>query len=245
MEFQSLHDNTEWILTNVYGPCTPEGKLSFLHWLKRIQMPDEVDWLVVGDFNLLRNPGNRNRPGGNLQDMLLFNEAISAQGWVELPLQGRKYTWSNKQNPPLLERLDWFFTSNSWTLSYPNTAATALVMEPSDHAPCLVSIATTIPKGHIFRFENYRMKHEHVLDVMAYRWSVPTFQSDIAKKITAKFKKLRRVLRAWQGQLSSLKANIENVKIILQFLEVLEDFRDLTIIEWNFRILLRENMHLF
>jgi hypothetical protein len=56
---------------------------------------------------------------------------------------------------------------------------------------------------------------------------------------------LRRVLRAWQGQLSSLKANIENVKIILQFLEVLEDFRDLTIIEWNFRILLRENMHLF
>jgi hypothetical protein len=40
--------------------------------------------------------------------MLLFNEAISAQGWIELPLDGRKFTWSNKQAFPLLERLEYF-----------------------------------------------------------------------------------------------------------------------------------------
>jgi hypothetical protein len=39
---------------------------------------------------------------------------------IEFSLHGRKFTWSNKQNPPLLERLDWFFTSNSWTLAYSN-----------------------------------------------------------------------------------------------------------------------------
>jgi hypothetical protein len=55
-------------------------------------VPADVDWLVVGDFNLIRNPSNRNRPGGNLQDMFMFNEAISAQGWVELPLRRRKFT---------------------------------------------------------------------------------------------------------------------------------------------------------
>jgi hypothetical protein len=109
------------MLSNVYGPCTSEGKRDFLLWIKDIDMHDDMDWLVVGDFNIMRYPSNRNRPGGDLQEMLLFNEAISAQGWVELPLQGRKFTWSNKQDPPLLERLDWFFTSNSWTLSYPYT----------------------------------------------------------------------------------------------------------------------------
>lgn len=65
------------------------GKLEFLHWVKHIRMQEEINWLVVGDFNLLRNPSNRNRPGGNLQDLFLFKEAISAQGWVELPLHGR------------------------------------------------------------------------------------------------------------------------------------------------------------
>jgi len=47
--------------------------------------------------------------------MLLFNEAMSALGLVELPLYGKKFTWTNKQPSPLLERLNWFFTSSSWT----------------------------------------------------------------------------------------------------------------------------------
>lgn len=57
----------------------------------------------------MRSPDNRNRPGGDVTEMLLFNEAISSLGIVELPLQGKHFTWSNKQHPPLLERLDWFF----------------------------------------------------------------------------------------------------------------------------------------
>lgn len=86
VEFQSKYDQTEWVLTNVYGPCTPEGKLLFMDWLKYIQMLDDIDWLIVGDFNLIRDQSNRNRPGGDITEMLLFNELISAQGWVEIPL---------------------------------------------------------------------------------------------------------------------------------------------------------------
>lgn len=54
-------------------------------------------------------------------------------------------------------------------------------------------------------------------------------QTDKAQIISAKLKNLRRVLRAWSLQLSSLKANIANVKLVLSFLEFLEDFRDLSI----------------
>ena len=87
--------------------------------------------------------------------MYLFNEAISFIGLVEIPLKGRKFTWSNKQVSPVLERIDWFFTSTSWTLSYPNIFAYPLLMETSDHVPCAISISTKIPKGSIFRFENH------------------------------------------------------------------------------------------
>lgn len=67
-----------------------------------IEMPDEQLWMIVGDFNLLRKPQDRNKPGGNIQEMLSFNAAISKLRLVELPLRGCQYTWTNKQHNPLL-----------------------------------------------------------------------------------------------------------------------------------------------
>jgi len=69
-------------------------------------MPKDVKWLILGDFNLIRAQENRNKPGGNIEEMFMFNDAISAKGLTEIPLQGKKYTWSNMQTPPLLEKLD-------------------------------------------------------------------------------------------------------------------------------------------
>lgn len=62
-------------------------------------MPDDVDWLM-GDFNLLRDPNNRNRRGGDVNDIFLFNVAISALRLVDMPLQGRRFTWTNRQFEP-------------------------------------------------------------------------------------------------------------------------------------------------
>lgn len=71
-------------------------------------MNEEVDWLVLGDFNLIRRPENRNKEGGNVMVMLLFNEAISALGLNEITMHERKYTWSNKQASPSLKNLTGF-----------------------------------------------------------------------------------------------------------------------------------------
>jgi hypothetical protein len=76
-------------------------------------MPDETDWIVLGDYNFIRGPADRNKPGGDINDMILFNDAINILGLIELPLEGRKFTWSNMQQDPLLEKLDWVFTSAS------------------------------------------------------------------------------------------------------------------------------------
>lgn len=130
-------------------------------------------------------------------EMMLFNEVISALGLNEVPLQGRKFTWSNKQASPLLEKLDWTFTSNSWLLSYPDTSLTALDMTSSDHCPCIVNISSHIPKGGIFRFEYYWLKHDNFGNILSQVWDAPTTQSDCAKNLTAKFKNLRKALKDW------------------------------------------------
>ena len=196
-------------------------------------MPQEVNWRLAGDFNLVRKPEDRNKPGGDIAEMFSFNEAHNTLGVVELPLHGKRFTWSNKQFSPLLVRLDWFFTSQVWTNVFPNSSVTSLAMETSDHSPCLISIGTTIPKGKNFHFENYLMEHEHFFSIVQHGWSLPTPQTDAAKIITAKFKNLRRVIKSWQSQLSSLKSNIANVKLILSLLGLLEEFRDLTLMEYN------------
>lgn len=137
--------------------------------------------------------------------MLIFNEAISNLGIVEIPLSGNKCTWSNKQENPLLVRLGWFFTSGSQLSSYPGTKAYTLSTDTSDHIPCVISIETSIPKAQIFRFGNYWMEHGDFLQIVQHAWAIPVTQQDNAKKLVANSKNLRRVLRTWLAQISYLK----------------------------------------
>lgn len=233
VEFSSLHNGATQLLTNIYVPCTPSGKRDFLQWFQHIQMPDGIDWLVVGDFNPYRSPEDRNKLGADYAEMLLFNDAISMLGLVELPLKGKHYTWTNKQQSPLLGRLDWFFTSACWTLSYPHSYVTSMSMETSNHTPCLISINTAIPKGHIFCFENFWMQHEDFFSQVQTCWFSSVQHPDATKSITAKFKNLRKSLKDWSHTLSNLKETIDRVKLVIGFLNFLEEFRDLSLVEWN------------
>lgn len=74
-----------------------------------------------------------------------FNETINKIDWIELPLKGRKYTWSNMQQSPLMEKLD---------VNFPNSEAFPLAKTTSDYIPYVIKIGTKIPKCHIFRFQN-------------------------------------------------------------------------------------------
>jgi hypothetical protein len=130
---------------------------------------------------------------------------------VELPLKGRKFTWSNMQKEPLLERLDWFFTSSSWTPSYPSTFGYPLVKPTSDHVPCVIAIGTKIPRAKVFRFENLWLEHSDFKTIVQSIWNIPVGFTDSAKRINAKFKNLRRGLKFWAKNLRCLKkANSES-----------------------------------
>jgi exonuclease III len=113
IEFTVAISGATWILSNIYAPCSAEGRTKFLNWFENIDMPDGTYWLIVGDFNLIRRLSDRDKAGGNVHDMMAFNAAISRLGLEELKLYDNKFTWTNKQESSFLERLDWFFTSTS------------------------------------------------------------------------------------------------------------------------------------
>jgi hypothetical protein len=67
------------------------------------------------------------------------------------------------------EKLDWVFTSSSWTLSFPNTKVLPLARPISDHIPYVTQISTHIPKSSIFRFGNIFIEFEGFVDVVKVR----------------------------------------------------------------------------
>lgn len=150
---------------------------------------------MLGDFNYYRAPSNRNKPGGNAHDMLTFNEFIRAQSLVELPIKGRHFSWSNMQQDPLLEQIDWFFTSLNWTSTYPNTVVLPQGKPISDHIPCTVQIESTIPASKVFCFESFWIQHQGFMETVQNSWNKPCFAASSAARICRKFKNLRYDLK--------------------------------------------------
>ena len=132
-----------------------------------------------------------------MQDTLTFNGIIGNLGLIELPLKVCAYTWSNMQQDPLLEQFDWFFTSNNWTLDFPNSMVLPMAKITSDHVPCKIVIGTCIPKSNIFRFENFWPQHLGFLETTLEGWSAQVRNDrDAATVLAGKFKNTRQKLKA-------------------------------------------------
>jgi hypothetical protein len=211
-------------------------------WLHDLDISFHENWLLVGDFNFMRSVDNRNKPGADMHDIFIFNEIISHLGLIELPLKGRSYTWSNMQDSPLLQQIDWFFTSCQWSLSFPDTVVLPLAKNTSDHIPCVVTIATVIPKARIFRFENHWIQQPGFLELVEKIWKIPVRAKSSAGIITAKLKNLRYELKRWGKNLSHFKDLITKCNQVIFLLDELEENIDLTRPEFNFRNIVKGHL---
>jgi hypothetical protein len=99
------------------------------------------------------------------------------------------------QHNPLLERLDWVFTSTTWTYEFPNTLSFPLSRLGSDHIPIHVQIGTYIPRANLFRFENYWINFVRFLDTVKINWDSSAYKSDSGFMLNGKFMKLRYGLK--------------------------------------------------
>jgi hypothetical protein len=198
-------------------------------------------WILMGDFNLIRSPENRNRGGGDNNIMLLFNSIIQHLDLEEIPLKGRAFSWSNMQLDPLLEKLDWIFTSSEWTSTYPDTMAIPLAKLSSDHIPIQVKIGNAITRANIFRFEEFWLDIDGFGELVASNWLNKGLYRNLAQDIVARFKNLRQAIKKWSRNLSQLNKIITNCCYVTAVFDGLEDQRPLSIIENNFRAALKKH----
>jgi hypothetical protein len=242
VKFTFVHNNESWNFICVYGPCQREERDNFASWHYNIHIPAEENWIILGDFNFVRSQDNRNRPGGDINDMFLFNEIIGHLGLLELPIKGRAYTWSNMQKEPLLEQLDWFFTSANWITDYPNTMVFPLAKIGSDHVPCVLNVDTNIPKASLFRFDNYWVNMPGFLDCVKSSRDKGSKKNYSSAILADKLKTLRHELKKWHVSMAKLKQMIKNCNSVILSMDSLEEQRPLYVAEFNFRRIVKEHL---
>lgn len=156
--FRSTAANTEFAVTNCYGPCVHAEKQAVLEELISLYSSISGPWVLLGDFNLIRSPAERSNDNFDSTESGWFNNAIDAMALQELTLTDRRFTWSNHQEEPILAMLDRFLVSTEWSLLLPNSAVSSRSAQVSDHCQLLLTARTRIPQPSIFRFDNFWMR---------------------------------------------------------------------------------------
>jgi exonuclease III len=153
-KFISTTTNLAFSVTNVYAPSDHALTSDFMAEMVSIAASMTGDWIVIGDFNLIRFPNEKNNANFDRGLAATFNALIHDLAWFELPLRDRLYTWTNNQEVPVLARLDRVFFNSDWNSLFPNSHLSSLPRPISDHNPIVVSAGTSIPTSPIFCFEN-------------------------------------------------------------------------------------------
>lgn len=83
------------VLISVYAPNEVFRRELVWESITRLKASFNVPWCLGGDFNEIRNIGERKGCSRRERGMKHFNDFIDRMEVVELDMLGRKYTWCN------------------------------------------------------------------------------------------------------------------------------------------------------
>ena len=103
--------------------------------------------------------------------MKAFLEFIEEQELIDLPMQGALYTWTNKQEIPLMSRLDHLLISPAREDHFNQLQKLALPNPISDHIPLILQQMIRKDGLRPFRFELMWLKVEGFKEKLSNWWT--------------------------------------------------------------------------
>lgn len=131
-------DGFQWVLVAVYGAAQVEFKEAFLAKLVQTCAKETLPILVGRDFNIIRNPQEKNNDKYDDKWPFLFKVVIYGLDLRELEMSFRKFTWANSKYVQTFERLDRVLVSTEWESKFPLSNVQALNREISYHTPLVL-----------------------------------------------------------------------------------------------------------
>jgi hypothetical protein len=99
-----------------------------------------------------------------------LQRALNDLALKELPLTGRKFTWSGGTSPTL-SKLDSVFCSVEWENEFPNCLLQSSASMDSDHFPLILGLGDLLPGKGRFHVESFWPQLNGFQEVVAKTWN--------------------------------------------------------------------------
>ena len=220
---KSKSDSFEWVLVSAYGAAQDDQKSFFLAEIVRMCEKETLPMMVGGDFNIIRNPTEKNNANYNPRWSFMFNAIIECIGLKELEMSGRQYTWANRRETQTFEKLDRILVTVEWEQKFPLATVQALTREESDHTPLFLDSGVQAHLGNTsrFSFELSWLRQEGFFDMIAAEWRSINRGSTPIEVWQNKIRHVRRFLKGWaKNQSGKYKKEKERLLKIIDELDI-------------------------
>lgn len=227
-----LDDEPDWWFTGVYGAHQDSEKVGFLEELREVRNLCAGPWVIGGDFNMIYSAEDKNNENLNRAMMGRFRRFINDHELKEVPLMGRRYTWSKEREAPTLVKLDRVLCTADWEGMFPDCILQSKATQISDHCPLLLGLKAGCQGKKRFHFESFWTKLSGFHEVVAQSWEQSVAASCPMEQLDMKLKRLTKALQSWsQKQVGHIKTQLGIAREILHRPEIAQDSRVLTLEE--------------
>lgn len=196
----------------------------------------------MGDFNLISRADEKSNQNVNLHLLRTFRVAIDDLQLKELPVKGRRFTWSNERINTTHTKIDKVLFTEEWEAKFPNFQLLEGSTEISDHCPLLMKkFSSHHFKG--FCFESCWVSAPSFEQTVHDAWLKPTGSRDCMRILHTKLARTARALRLWSKDLHiQRKLSFAIASEVIFQLDVAQESCKLSPDELKFRAFLKARL---
>jgi hypothetical protein len=153
---------------------------------------EQLSILIGEDFNISRNPSEKNNDNFDHQWHFLFNSMIDELNLQELEILGRTFTWANTLTNPRFEKLDRILMLTEWEQNFPLANVMALCRGISDHTALLPDTGRAPSSGSqsLFKVELGWLLQDGFGDMVKEIWESVNDEEDGMRRWQSKIRRL-------------------------------------------------------
>lgn len=196
--------------------------------------------MVLGDFNMILRADEKSDNNLNRRIMRRFKEFVDDCELKEPYMHGRRFTWSNEREQPVLTKIDRVFVSVDWELSYPDVLLQALSTNIFYHSPLHLTTSVPFCAKKRFHFEMYWLKLEGFEQTVRDAWVCEEDVFDPFKRLDCLLRNTATALQAWgQKKTGNIKIQIAIANYIILKLDSAMESHELSSEERWLRCIIR------
>ncbi|XP_071705333.1 uncharacterized protein [Rutidosis leptorrhynchoides] len=160
---------------------------------------DNVEWILGGDFNEVRNSIERQNTQFCARRASNFKNFIQSNGLVEIPLVGKRYTRISDDGTQF-SKLDRFFVSNTLFSHWDCLSVILLDRKLSDHSPLLLKNGQIDFGPKPIRIFNSWLEEKGAEEIIINAWNDQIKGHRLDCIFRLKLKRVKERLKEWSKQ---------------------------------------------